>query len=118
MPPQFCTFYRWPQNHSYPLFPVGAGGLPCFGALVFALADGSTPAGPTRMEGKKYLMAFEQAYARKDATIEAPLVATLYLAASIAAGKAYDMAGARTYAKKGLPFEPMNPDLQQIATMN
>ncbi|MCC3158989.1 hypothetical protein LJ737_17230 [Hymenobacter sp. 15J16-1T3B] len=68
-----------------------------------------------RTEGKKYLSAFEQAYARKDATIETQLVATIYLAASIAAGKANDKAGAKAYAHKGLTYEPTNPDLKRIA---
>jgi hypothetical protein len=71
-----------------------------------------------RTEGKKYLTAFEQAYARKDATIDTPLVATIYLAASIAAGKAHDLAGAKAYAQKGLKYEPTNPDLKRIASMN
>jgi hypothetical protein len=71
-----------------------------------------------RPEGRKYLTAFEQAYARKDATIDTPLVATLYLAASVAAGKAHDLAGARAYARKGLTYEPTNSDLKRLATMN
>lgn len=71
-----------------------------------------------RTEGKKYLTAFEQAYARKEAAIESPLVATIYLAASIASGKANDLTAARAYAKKGLVYEPTNPDLKRIATMN
>jgi len=71
-----------------------------------------------RPEGRKYLTAFEQAYTRKEATMDTPLVATLYLAASVAAGKAHDLAGARAYARKGLTYEPTNPDLKRIATMN
>ncbi|RPD45250.1 hypothetical protein DNI29_17820 [Hymenobacter sediminis] len=71
-----------------------------------------------RTEGKKYLTAFEQAYARKDATIDPPIVATIYLMASVAAGKANDLAGARAYAKKGLTYEPTNPELKRIAAMH
>ncbi|RSK34507.1 hypothetical protein [Hymenobacter metallilatus] len=74
--------------------------------------------GNKRAEGKKYLTAFEQAYARKEATIDASQVATIYLAASIASGKANDLTGARAYARKGLAFEPTNPDLKRIASMN
>ncbi|MCA8830675.1 hypothetical protein [Hymenobacter pini] len=74
--------------------------------------------GSKRVEGKKYLTAFEQAYARKDATIDVEQVATVYLAASIASGKANDLAGARAYARKGLTYEPTNPELKRIASMN
>jgi hypothetical protein len=68
-----------------------------------------------RTEGKKYLSLFEQARARKGATIENEIAANVYLAACLAAGRANDMPSAKAYARKGLALDPSNRDLQQIA---